>query len=57
MSGRIWVVEINVGTRAAPRWVSVEYRKTRAKVREAQAWHGGQYPSRVVQYERQGGAR
>ena len=57
MSGRIWVVEINEGTRTAPRWLPVEYRGTRVEVRQAQAWHGGKYPSRVVQYVRQGGAR
>ena len=57
MSGRIWVVEINAGTRTAPRWLPVEFQGTRLEVRQAQAWYGRKYPSRVVQYVRQGGAR
>ena len=57
MSGRIWVVEINAGTRIAPRWLRVAYRGTRVEALQAQAWHDSEYPSRVVQYVRQGGAR
>lgn len=59
MSGRIWVVEINTGTRIAPQWVRVAYRGTRVEARQTQTqeWHDATYPSRVVQYVRQGGAR
>jgi hypothetical protein len=57
MSGRLWVVEINAGTRTAPRWLRLAYRGTRVEARQAQAWHDSEYPSRVVQYVRQGGAR
>ena len=59
MSGRLWVVEINAGTRTAPRWLPVAYRGTRVEARQTktQAWHDATCPSRVVQYVRQGGAR
>lgn len=49
MSGRIWVVEV--------KWVPVEFRGTRAEVRHARFWMDEKYPTRVVQYVRQGGAR
>jgi hypothetical protein len=57
MSGRIWVVEINDGTRTAPRWHVVAWRSTRAFARSAQVSRGDAARTRVVQYVRQGGAR
>ena len=57
MSGRIWVVEINAGTRTAPQWYVVTWRSTRAFARSAQVSRGDAARTRVVQYVRQGGAR
>jgi hypothetical protein len=59
MSGRIWVVEENMGSRAQPAWWATSFvRDTRALARRAQltAKSAG-YVTRVVQYVRQGGAR
>ena len=64
MSGRIWVIEQNEGTRAKPKWWPLGFEDTRADARRRAAADrkhskhlnaGEQY--RVVQYVRQGGAR
>ncbi len=59
MSGRIWVVEENLGSRAQPSWWAMrDVRDTRALARKAQvAAKRAGYVTRVVQYVRQGGAR
>ena len=59
MSGRIWVVEENLGSRAQPRWSAMPvFRNTRNLARQAQASVNlAGYVTRVVQYVRQGGAR
>ena len=62
MSGRIWVVEVNDGTRAEPKWMAAQSFNSRAKARlkkHVLSWvkvcKFGKV--RVVQYVRQGGAR
>ena len=63
MSGRIWVVEVNEGTRAEPQWRVAQSFDVRAKARRLRhvlSWSKecrsfGKV--RVVQYVRQGGAR
>ena len=57
MSGRIWAIEINSGTRTAPKWHVVAWRGTRAFARDEQIKRGDAARTRVVQYVRQGGAR
>ena len=59
MSGRIWVVEENMGTRTRPAWWATSFvRDTRELARKAQgAAKRAGYVTRVVQYVRQGGAR
>lgn len=58
MSGRIWVVEWNMGKRMEIRWVPEAVSPTRAKARMAQAKiREDGWRTRVVQYVRQGGAR
>ena len=59
MSGRIWVVEENIGSRAHPSWRAMRVvRDTRYRARQAQAAvKRAGYVTRVVQYVRQGGAR
>ena len=62
MSGRIWVVEVNEGTRAKPQWRAAQSYEVRANARlrkYALSWaKGGIFGKvRVVQYVRQGGAR
>jgi hypothetical protein len=57
MSGRIWVVEVNDGTRTVPQWHVVAWRSTRSFARSAQVARGDAARTRVVQYVRQGGAR
>ena len=59
MSGRIWVVEWNMGSRTSPNWrPTLAIRNTRALARQAQAvGKRAGMTSRVVPYVRQGGAR
>ena len=59
MSGRIWVVEENLGSRARPSWWAMPVvRDTRNLARQEQrAAKRAGYVTRVVQYVRQGGAR
>lgn len=57
MSGRIWAIEINSGTRTAPKWHVVTWRGTRAFARDERIKRGDAARTRVVQYVRQGGAR
>ena len=59
VSGRIWVVEENLGSRAQPSWRAMRVvRDTRYFARQAQAAvKRAGYVTRVVQYVRQGGAR
>ena len=59
VSGRIWVVEENLGSRAQPNWRAMRVvRDTRYFARQAQrAVKRAGYVTRVVQYVRQGGAR
>ena len=65
MSGRIWVVEENLGSRTNPSWYVMESwttvpvaRSTRQLARKEQAKAKALgYASRVMQYVRQGGAR
>ena len=56
MSGRIWVVEANVGSRKMPEWHVIAWRATRAVARKS-SMREANMPTRVVQYVRQGGAR
>ena len=58
MSGRIWVVEINTGTRIKADWHLVDYCMRRSNARYLQSNLREFYQmTRVVQYVRQGGAR
>jgi len=58
MSGRIWAVEQNKGTRIKADWHLVDYCKRRSTARYLQSKLRGFYQmTRVVQYVRQGGAR
>lgn len=62
MSGRIWVVEVNEGTRAEPKWMAAQSFNARAKARlkkHVLSWAKGRKfgKVRVVQYVRQGGAQ
>lgn len=63
MSGRIWVVEWNIATRAMPDWRVVQSFRSRADARQQQralaVFNGRRVfgKTRLVQYVRQGGAR